>query len=188
MTQTGSVLGTPLYLAPEQARGERHIDHRADIYAVGVLAYQMLSGQLPIQGDNLQNIIFRIATEPPVPLLHVIPDLPEGVARIVDSALAKDPAFRPPDAMAMLYALGIASGRSVRIARPVTQPAARFEDDSGVVDVRAAAVCARVHSAPDPENHDACGSRRPAISSRHMNPWRHRAILIPSLQHPSRTT
>ena len=142
MTQTGSVLGTPLYLAPEQARGERHIDHRADIYAVGVLAYQMLSGQLPIQGDNLQNIIFRIATEPPVPLLHVIPDLPEGVARIVDSALAKDPAFRPPDAMAMLYALGIASGRSVRIARPVTQPPARFEDDSGVVDVRAAAVAA----------------------------------------------
>jgi len=140
MTQTGSVLGTPLYLAPEQARGERHVDHRADIYAVGVLAYQMLCGQLPIDGDNLPNIIFRIATEPPVPLLHVIPDLPEGVARVIQSALAKDPALRPPDATSMLYALGIAAGCEVRIARPAVQSVARFEDDSGVVDVRVAAV------------------------------------------------
>lgn len=100
LTQTGSVLGTPLYLAPEQARGDRDIDHRVDIYAVGVMAYQMLSGRVPYSADNYQQLLFRIVTEPPVPLEKVAPDLAEEVVDLIDRAMSKDRRERPRDALA----------------------------------------------------------------------------------------
>jgi len=90
LTQTGDVLGTPPYMAPEQARGEPEIDHRADLWAAGVVLFEMLTGQLPFPGQNGLQVISRILTEPvPVPSKHV-PDLPPEIDALVRRALDKD--------------------------------------------------------------------------------------------------
>lgn len=117
LTQTGSLLGTPHFLSPEQAKGDTDIDHRVDLYAVGVMAYQMVSGDLPFSGGNLLQIIQRIIAERPVPLLQLAPDLPPAFAGLIDKAMDKERERRPTDAQAFLFALNNAMGRdSVRPA------------------------------------------------------------------------
>ena len=68
MTQTGLSLGTPQYMSPEQAMGERSIDARADIYALGAVTYEMLAGEAPFTGPSVQAIVARVITEQPRPL------------------------------------------------------------------------------------------------------------------------
>jgi serine/threonine-protein kinase len=94
LTETGDVLGTPPYMAPEQARGEPVIDHRADLWAAGVVLFEMLTGQLPFPGQNGLQVISRILTEPvPRPSKHVA-DLPDGLDELVLKALDKDKTLR----------------------------------------------------------------------------------------------
>jgi serine/threonine protein kinase/HEAT repeat protein/uncharacterized coiled-coil protein SlyX len=93
MTATGVVLGTVDYIAPEQARG-RDVDGRADLYALGVLAYQMLSGRLPFRAETPSAMIFQHAYETPTPLLEVAPETPGPLAAVVGKLMAKDPAAR----------------------------------------------------------------------------------------------
>ncbi len=93
MTATGVVLGTVDYIAPEQARG-RPVDGRADLYALGVLAFQMLSGRLPFEAETPSAMIFQHAYETPPPLREVAPDVPGPLAAIVDRLMAKDPSAR----------------------------------------------------------------------------------------------
>jgi formylglycine-generating enzyme required for sulfatase activity/serine/threonine protein kinase/WD40 repeat protein len=93
MTATGVILGTVDYIAPEQARGQA-VDGRADLYALGVLAYRMLSGRLPFQAETPSVMIFQHAYEKPPPLRGVAPETPGTVADIVDRLMAKDPAAR----------------------------------------------------------------------------------------------
>jgi formylglycine-generating enzyme required for sulfatase activity/serine/threonine protein kinase len=93
MTATGMVMGTVDYLAPEQARGQT-VDGRADIYSLGVLCYQLLSGRLPFEADTPTAMIFQHAYEDPFPLSQAAPDLPPAVYEIVDRMMAKDPAKR----------------------------------------------------------------------------------------------
>src|SRR5688500_7689170 len=68
MTQTGMSLGTPQYMAPEQAMGDKNVDHRADIYALGAVAYEMLAGEAPFTGPSSQAIMAKVMTEDPKPL------------------------------------------------------------------------------------------------------------------------
>src|SRR5690606_3685177 len=68
MTVTGAVIGTPYYLSPEQARGQRDIDHRSDLYTTGVIMYEAVSGTVPASADNLNELLFKIALESPEPL------------------------------------------------------------------------------------------------------------------------
>jgi tetratricopeptide (TPR) repeat protein len=112
LTRTGTTLGTVAYMSPEQARGEE-VDHRTDIWALGVIHYEMLTGRLPFRGDNLQARIYSILHAEPRPLEELAPDAAPAHGRIVARALAKDPAQRFQDAGAMARALRGASGAEV---------------------------------------------------------------------------
>jgi serine/threonine-protein kinase len=94
MTQTGLSLGTPQYMAPEQAMGERHIDARADIYALGAVTYEMLAGEPPFTGPTAQAIVARVLTERPRRLRALRETVSPAVEEAIDTALAKLPADR----------------------------------------------------------------------------------------------
>lgn len=91
-TQTGAIMGTPQYMSPEQCRGlSAAIDHRTDIYALGIILYEMLCGQVPFISEGLGEIMLRHMTELPAPLRARVPELPEPLERAVLRALAKKP-------------------------------------------------------------------------------------------------
>jgi serine/threonine-protein kinase len=94
MTQTGLSLGTPQYMAPEQAMGERVIDGRADIYALGAVTYEMLVGEAPFTGPSVQAIVARVMTESPRPVTVQRRSVPQNVNAAVLKALEKLPADR----------------------------------------------------------------------------------------------
>jgi serine/threonine-protein kinase len=94
LTETGIVVGTPLYMSPEQAAGERVIDGRSDIYSLGCVVYEMLAGGPPFTGPSAQALQARHALDPVPPLRTIRPGLPAAVDRAVGKALAKAPADR----------------------------------------------------------------------------------------------
>jgi Tol biopolymer transport system component len=111
MTQTGLSLGTPQYMSPEQAMGERQIDLRADLYALGAVTYEMLVGNPPFTGTSVQAIVARAMTERPSSLRTVRDTIPPGVEAAVLKALAKLPADRFGSTAA--YAEALASGLTI---------------------------------------------------------------------------
>ena len=94
ITQTGLSLGTPQYMSPEQAAGEKSVDARADVYALGAVTYEMLAGEPPFTGPTTQAVIARVLTTEPAPLDEVRRSVPPNVAAAVHTALAKLPADR----------------------------------------------------------------------------------------------
>jgi serine/threonine-protein kinase len=99
LTKTGLVLGTPYYMSPEQARGESEVGPAADIYAFGVILYEMLIGRVPIDGENYNQLMFHVLTgEFPSPRSER-PEIPEELERIILQAMALDPARRPATAV-----------------------------------------------------------------------------------------
>jgi serine/threonine-protein kinase len=107
LTRTNSALGTPLYMSPEQARSPRDVDHRTDLYSVGAILYEMLSGRTPYTADTGEytEILFKIFTAEPEPLRAVRPDLPDALCAVVHRALMKDPNARFSSAPEMAEAL-----------------------------------------------------------------------------------
>ena len=87
-TRTGTILGTPAYMSPEQARGDKSIDHRTDVYGLAAILFEMLSGKKPHPGDSHNAILHHIATQPAVTLRSVQPDLAEPLADSVERALS----------------------------------------------------------------------------------------------------
>ncbi len=102
LTQTGMVLGTPLYMSPEQARGDDDLDHRVDIYALGVIMYEAAAGRVPFIGTNYLSVISQVLNNEPAPLRELRPELSEEFEAIVSRAMAKDRSHRYADANAML--------------------------------------------------------------------------------------
>ncbi len=94
MTRTGSVMGTPYYMSPEQARGAKNLDARLDVYAAGVILYEAATGRVPFDGDTFNELLFKIVTEEPPPVRVLAPELDAGLAAIIDMARQKDPAQR----------------------------------------------------------------------------------------------
>jgi predicted Ser/Thr protein kinase len=114
LTQEGHVLGSVHYMSPEQAVGDA-IDGRSDLYALGVIGFQALSGQLPFSAAAAGAVLVMHATKPPPRLNEVAPDVPESLARVIDRALAKAPEDRYASGEALAAALG-----SAMEAAPVT--------------------------------------------------------------------
>jgi eukaryotic-like serine/threonine-protein kinase len=104
LTATGMLMGTPHYMAPEQIRG-KVVDARADIYALGALAYHLVTGRPPFSGDNAIAVGFAHLSETPVPPRQLRADVPTAVDRVIVQALAKDPDQRPSGAQAFRQAL-----------------------------------------------------------------------------------
>jgi serine/threonine-protein kinase len=115
LTQTGSVLGTPAYMSPEQARGAG-VDHRSDLYAVGCLMYEVLTGGAPFVAENYNALLFEIQKGVPTPLEVLRPDLDPALVSVITRAMAKNPSerFQTADAMenALSSWLAPASGRT----------------------------------------------------------------------------
>jgi eukaryotic-like serine/threonine-protein kinase len=123
ITQVGSVIGTAAYLAPEQAAGEE-VTPRADLYALGVVTYQFLSGRLPYEAQSLTELALKQMREIPPPLDELNPDVSPQLAVAVDRALALDPRERYPDADAFRDALtdGARGVGPTEITRAVASP------------------------------------------------------------------
>jgi serine/threonine-protein kinase len=105
LTGTGSILGTPFYSSPEQLFGERHIDHRADVWALGVVLYECLSGRLPVYGENLGQVMKALTSQDIEPLAKVAPFVPADVTRLVDRMLTRAMDQRPNDMREVLDVL-----------------------------------------------------------------------------------
>jgi tRNA A-37 threonylcarbamoyl transferase component Bud32/tetratricopeptide (TPR) repeat protein len=93
MTQTNMIMGTPYYMSPEQIAGKK-VDNRSDIFALGGVLYEMLTGQKPFPGESITTVIYKIMNENPLPVRNFQKNLPEGLEPILQKALAKDPAAR----------------------------------------------------------------------------------------------
>jgi serine/threonine protein kinase/Tol biopolymer transport system component len=150
ITQTGLSLGTPQYMSPEQATGDRVIDARTDIYSLGALTYEMLTGEPPHTGNTAQAIIARVLTEKPRGIRATRASVPEYVEAAVDRALEKLPADRFETAKAFSEALAnpswLAFARGTRATTPSGVIRSRLRDPAflaiGLVAIGAAATAA----------------------------------------------
>jgi urea transport system substrate-binding protein len=100
LTATGLIVGTPSYLAPEQARGQP-LDHRCDLFAFGCVLYRMVTGILPFDGPDTLAQLTALAVEDPRPIEEIAPNVPDGLRTLIHQLLARDPAARPPTARAV---------------------------------------------------------------------------------------
>lgn len=126
-TETGMILGTPSYMAPEQAKSAATVNDRADVYALGVIAYEALVGRLPITADSAFAVLFVKSTMPPAPLRQHDPGLPPDLERLVMSMLEIDPAARPSAAEVereLADMLGLSVPRRSRLSGSISGPAA----------------------------------------------------------------
>ena len=105
LTMTGNAVGTPTYMSPEQATGEREIDGRSDVYSLGVIGYQMLTGRVPFTAGNPMALLLKHVGEAPPPIAELRPDAPGALCAVIERALLKVPADRWPTAIAMREAL-----------------------------------------------------------------------------------
>jgi hypothetical protein len=105
-TRTGAVMGTPVYMSPEQCRGTKEVDHRTDVYALGVILYEMLCGTPPFVSQGQGELIHLHISEPPPPPRSKNPAVPERLEAVVLRALAKDPARRLQTMDELVHALG----------------------------------------------------------------------------------
>jgi eukaryotic-like serine/threonine-protein kinase len=102
LTQTGMVLGTPLYMSPEQARGDEDLDHRVDIYALGVIMYETATGRVPFAGTNYLSVISQVLNDDPKPVRELRPELTDEFEAIVSRTMAKKREDRYASANALL--------------------------------------------------------------------------------------
>ena len=107
LTQLGTAVGTPAYMAPEQAAGDPATDHRADLYAFGCMAYELLAGHPPFHGRSPHKLMAAHMSETPPAIETLRPDCPVALARLVTRCLAKDPDRRPSDADELLRELDV---------------------------------------------------------------------------------
>jgi serine/threonine-protein kinase len=114
MTKTSAVMGSPLYMSPEQMRSSKEVDSRTDIWALGVILFELLAARPPFDGTSLTEVAVKVATEPPPPLRSVRPDAPPGLEAAIARCLQKDPRARFPDVGQLAGALSEFASRRGR--------------------------------------------------------------------------
>jgi serine/threonine-protein kinase len=119
ITETGALLGTPLYMSPEQIRGARDVDLRADLYSLGLVAYTMLTGRPAISGETFGDLLINICTKPLPSLLAGAPSLPPAMEAWFQKACAREPGDRYASAQELVDALRAAAGVMGRANTPV---------------------------------------------------------------------
>ena len=159
LTRAGEVFGTPHYMSPEQSGG-KEVDHRTDIYALGVMFYEMLTGQVPFDADNMMGILTKHMYEDPIPPTVREPMIPDGLEAVVLKCLAKDRQHRY-QSMAELkvdldrveVGLEIAASEfnALRATRPPSKIDRRFQIAIGVAAVLAASALVWVMASSEPE-------------------------------------
>ncbi len=132
LTQDGMAMGTPSYMSPEQALGSDDLDGRSDIYSLGVVGYQMLTGRVPFSATNTRALHAKHASERPVPLLELRPDTPLAMVAAIDGALEKTPRARWQSASAFRDALGELPPIAERIAVAPPPPRRPSGNSTGV--------------------------------------------------------
>jgi len=118
LTQFGTSLGTPAYMAPEQVAADPAVDHRADLYAFGCVAYELLTGRAPFSGLSPQKLLVAQMTEMPRPVSDLRPDTPPELAALVMQCLAKDAGSRPQSAAEVVRVLDVVTSSGARAALP----------------------------------------------------------------------
>lgn len=153
-TRTGSVLGTPYYMSPEQARGLRSVDYRSDLWSLGVITFRCVTGRLPFEGEALGDLLVKLCTAPvPVPS-QLLPGLPPAFDAWMAQALSRDPDARFADARAMAQALTqVAAGAG---PGPHIDAAMRGQVPSGVFTPQPMS-----HGTPQPMSHGGMGTPQP---------------------------
>jgi tRNA A-37 threonylcarbamoyl transferase component Bud32 len=122
LTAAGLVMGTPSYMSPEQARGEA-VDARSDLFSLGCVAYECLTGRRPFEASSVASILVRVLTEEPPPIDEAALGLPAGTAAVLRRAMAKDPTARFPTATAMVDALRVLADSPGPDSSPRSRPA-----------------------------------------------------------------
>jgi serine/threonine-protein kinase len=138
MTETGMSLGTPQYMSPEQAMGEREITARSDVYALGAVLYEMLLGEPPFTGPTAQSVVAKVMTEEPAPIGPRRRSVPEAVEAAVLTALEKLPADRFATAAEFVSAMDAGGSATVSRARHASRPGGSRTGRRGVLALGAA--------------------------------------------------
>jgi eukaryotic-like serine/threonine-protein kinase len=165
VTTTGLALGTPSYMAPEQAVADKQVDHRADLYALGVVGYEMLAGRRPFPGNTAQQIVVAQMTKAPEELLSHRPSVPPALAAAIMRALERNPADRwqsAADMAARLEPYVVSSGERTPAPRPAPDLPRRRPRLIGAavgVAVLGAAIAGAVLLRPRPTPQLALGGR-----------------------------
>jgi formylglycine-generating enzyme required for sulfatase activity len=115
LTTSGTIMGTPAFMAPEQARGDRIVDRRTDVYGAGALLYAMLTGADPFAGASMLRVLDAVETESPQPPRELRPDLPRGVEQVCLRAMEKEPGDRYETAAELADALDVSLSRRIRL-------------------------------------------------------------------------
>ncbi|MBI2390655.1 MAG: serine/threonine protein kinase [Deltaproteobacteria bacterium] len=179
LTSLGTTIGSPFYMSPEQAQGVENLDHRADVFALGAIAYEALTGEVPFSGANGPAILLAILTKTPAPI-STKGNLPPALDDVIDDALAKKPETRTPSVGALAdgfgHALGLAGDhaqwaqtpvadleRMVAAARPAPRAGAMVVDDPFAADPFAAGAPPPPPPPPPPAGMQAPMAARAAM-------------------------
>jgi len=159
--QTAHVMGTPSYMSPEQVKG-RAVDGRSDIFSLGVMLYEMVTGEKPFPGQNITTVIYKIVNEEPVPPKQVDPTIHPGISAVVMKALAKDPDVRYQSCREMLEDL-----RNYRSAVNTGNPQSTMMMSGDAVN---ATVALNAPGLRGMHNDDLVGAAARSLASRATNP------------------
>ena len=166
LTRTGSMMGTPHYMAPEQIQSTRDVDQRADIFALGVIAHELLCGTLPFYDSSVHLLIYRIRALPPASLAEARPDLPPALVGLVERMLAKAPGDRFQDCAEVRDALTAFArwegDMLTSLTRPHHQPVAF--DPTGI------SLATHPPDATTPSRSDALLEVSASLSPPHLSP------------------
>ncbi len=145
LTTTGIIIGTPQYMSPEQACGDKSIDARTDQYSLAVVGYRMLAGKLPFEGESTRAMLYQQLVAEPPPIATTVPGVPSGLANAIQRAMSKEPAERFANMLefaAMVDSEGPGTAAVPAAPRPTARPRRR-----GLVPIVAAAAVAVIGGA-----------------------------------------